>query len=95
MVRSRLKVYMDILKVLAHNGPSKLTHIMYKSMVNYKTVKQCLELLIKKNLAEATSVQKRNVYHITEKGIDVLETLNKLENTLQTPDTHGFLATIF
>jgi len=39
--------------------------------------------LIKQNLVEATLVGKISIYHITEKGIAVLETVSKLENTLQ------------
>ena len=74
---------MNILKVLARRGPLKLTHIMYKTGVNYNNVEQCLEFLIQKNLVEATLVGKRNFYHITERGIVVLETLSKLENTLK------------
>ena len=94
MWRSRLEVYLDILKILARHGrPLKLTHIMYKTGVNYGNVKQCLEFLVKQNLVEATLVWKRNIYHITERGIAVLETLNKLENTLKISCTHGFLST--
>jgi len=83
MGRSRLEVYMDILKVLARHGPSKLTHIMFEIEVNYGNVKRCLEFLIKQNLVEETLVGKRNFYHITEKGMAVLETISKLENVLQ------------
>lgn len=84
MVGSRLEVYLDILKVLARCGPLKLTLIMHQTEINYQHVKQCLELLIKQNLVEAKLVVgKRNIYHITEGGIAVLETLSKLENTLK------------
>jgi len=78
MRRSRLEIYMGILKFLACRGPSKLTHIMYETMTNHKNMKQCIEFLTKKNLVEAVG-EKRNFYRITEKGIATLETLNKLE----------------
>jgi len=82
MMRSRLDVYVNILKALAR-GSSKLTHIMYQAEINYKTVRRCLNFLIKQNLVKATPVGKRRFYHLTERGIAVLETLSKLENTLQ------------
>ena len=82
-MRSRLEVYLDILKVLARCGPSKLTYIMFETEVNYNNVKRCLEFLVKQNLVKASLVGKRNFYHITEGGIVVLETLGKLENVLQ------------
>jgi len=83
VARSRLEVYLDILKGLARRGPSKLTHVMFEIEVNYGNVKRCLEFLIKQNLVEETLVGKRNFYHITEKGIAALETLSTLENVLQ------------
>lgn len=82
MARSRFEVHVDILKVLAHNGQLKLTHVMYQTEVNYKVVKQRLDFLVKKNLVEEKLVGKRSFYHITEKGIAVLETLSTLENVL-------------
>ena len=58
---------------------------MYKTDVNCKDLKQCLELLIKQNLVEETAVGKRSVYRITERGIATLETLRKLEDVLKFP----------
>jgi len=45
MRRSKLEMYIDILKVLAHRGPLKLTHIMYKANVNFRELKQVLPLV--------------------------------------------------
>ena len=83
MRRSSLEVYVDVLKVLAHSGPLKITHVMYKTLVNHKVVKQRLEFLVKQDLVEATHVGKISVYRITEKGNATLETLRLLENVLQ------------
>jgi len=43
MRRSKLEMYIDILKVLAHRGPLKLTHIMYKANVNCSVLKEYLD----------------------------------------------------
>ncbi len=44
MRRSKLEMYVDILKVLAQRGPLKLTHVMYKANVNCSVLKGILGL---------------------------------------------------
>jgi predicted transcriptional regulator len=83
MRRSKLEMYIDILKVLAHRGPLKLTHIMYKANVNCSVLKQYLEFLIKQNLVEERTVGKRRVvYAITPRGITVLKHFRELKQVL-------------
>jgi len=80
MRRSKLEMYIDILKVLAHRGPLKLTHIMYKANVNCSVLKQYLDFLIKQNLVEERTVgKKRTVYAITERGLKVLKYFRELK----------------
>lgn len=79
MVRSRLEVHMDILKVLARRGPLKLTHIVYGAFLGGKELKECLEFLVKQNLVEDRAVGKRVTYCITDRGITVLKNFRKLE----------------
>jgi len=88
MRRSKLEMYVDILKVLAHHGPLKLTHIMYKANVNCSVLKQYLDFLIQQNLVEEQALhEKRNktrvVYAITERGKTVLKYFRELNNALQ------------
>ncbi len=59
MRRSKLEIYIDILNVLALKGQLKLTHIMYKSNVNCKVLKEQLEFLIKNGLVEEKMLKKR------------------------------------
>ena len=59
MRRSKLEIYIDILNVLALKGQLKLTHIMYKSNVNCKVLKEQLEFLIKNGLVEEKILKKR------------------------------------
>ena len=83
MRRSKLEMYIDILKVLAHRGPLKLTHIMYKANVNCSVLKQYLEFLIKQNLVEERIAGKRRVvYAITPRGITVLKHFRELKQIL-------------
>jgi len=83
MRRSKLEMYIDILKVLSHRGPLKLTHIMYKANVNCSVLKQYLDFLIQQNLIEERTVgKKRIVYAITERGVTVLKHFRELKTVL-------------
>jgi len=76
-------MYVDILKVLAHRGPLKLTHIMYKANVNCSVLKQFLDFLIEQKLVEERTIgKKRIVYAITERGITVLKYFRELKAVL-------------
>ncbi|UCE28709.1 MAG: transcriptional regulator [Candidatus Bathyarchaeota archaeon] len=83
MRRSKLEMYIDILKVLAQKGPLKLTHIMYKANVNCSVLKQYLDFLISQNLVEEQTVgKKRIVYVVTDKGRTVLKYFRELRSVL-------------
>ena len=81
-------MYIDILKVLAQNGPMKLTHVMYKANVNCSVLKQNLDFLIEQNLLEEQITSKRRNrtkirYAITEKGRTVIKYFNEVNRALQ------------
>ena len=83
-----MEMYIDIVKVMAHHGPMKLTHIMYKANVNCSVLKGTLEFLIQQNLVEEQiTVKKRNKtkirYAVTEKGKTVLKYFNRVDEALQ------------
>lgn len=83
MRRSQLEMYIDILKVLAHRGPLKLTHIMYKANVNCSVLKQYLEFLMKQGLIEERiASEQRTVYAVTQKGMTVLKYFRELNQAL-------------
>ena len=74
MRRSKLEMYVDILKVLAHTGPLKLTQVMYKSNCNGSMLNECLDFLIKQGFVEERAVKKKSViYAVTQRGITVLK----------------------
>jgi predicted transcriptional regulator len=80
MRRSKLEMYIDILKVLAQRGPLKLTHIMYKANVNCSVLKEYLDFLIQQELVEEQVVgKKRIVYAVSEKGFNVLKYFRELK----------------
>ena len=88
MRRSKMEMYIDILKVMAQNGPMKLTHVMYKANVNCSVLKENLDFLLQQNLIqEQITVKKRNKtkvrYAITEKGRTVIKYFNEVNRVLQ------------
>lgn len=83
MRRSKLEMYIDILKVLAQRGPLKLTHVMYKANVNCSVLKEYLDFLMKQGLVEERTIGKRRVvYAITQRGITVLKYFRELKQVL-------------
>jgi len=88
MRRSKLEMYVAILKALARHGPLKLTHVMYKANINCSVLKECLDFLIQQNLAEQQALHKKRnhetvVYAITERGLTVLKYFKELDSALQ------------
>ncbi len=76
-------MYVDILKVLAHRGPLKLTHVMYKANVNCSVLKEYLEFLMKQELVEERHARKNLiVYAITQRGLMVLKYFRELKQVL-------------
>jgi predicted transcriptional regulator len=61
MRRSKLEMYVDILKVLVHWGPLKLTHVMYKADVNCSVLEEYLDFLIKQGLVVRTQFHPSSV----------------------------------
>jgi predicted transcriptional regulator len=83
MRRSQLEMYVDILEVLDHRGPLKLTHIMNKANVNCSVLKEYLDFLTKQGLVEEKIIGKeRKVYAITQLGVTVLEQFRELKEVL-------------
>jgi predicted transcriptional regulator len=83
MRRSKLEMYVDVLKALALRGPLKLTHIMYKANVNCSVLSEYLEFLLKQGLVEERTVKKnKTVYAVTQHGISVLKAFKELTQAL-------------
>ena len=83
MRRSKLEMYVDILSVLSHRGPLKLTHVMYKANVNCSVLKEYLDFLMKQGLVEERPVKKgRIVFAVTQRGLMVLKYFRELKQVL-------------
>jgi predicted transcriptional regulator len=83
MTRSRIEVYVDILSVMAHKEPLKLTHIMYGANVNFRILNEYLDFLIKQGLVEKRNIENGHVvFRVTQHGIDVLKYFRELTMVL-------------
>ncbi|MEM2098907.1 MAG: winged helix-turn-helix domain-containing protein [Candidatus Bathyarchaeia archaeon] len=90
MRRSKLEMYMAILKALAQRGPMRLTHIMYKANVNCTVLKECMAYLIKQGLVEERAIKKRcTKYAITARGITILKYFRELQQALPISDENS------
>jgi len=80
MRRSKLEVYLDILKAVSETEkPTKIGN-----MVNLSWNKTCkyLEFLEINGLIRGSRKGKRIEYKLTEKGFEVLKTLQKIKDAL-------------
>ena len=74
MRRSHLEKYIEIIGVLAQNGPLKQTPLMYKANLNCTVIKDDLKFLVKQGLVEERTIEKNKiVFAITQQGINVLK----------------------
>jgi len=62
-------------------GASK-TRVVYQANLNFRTVNPYLELLMKNDLIVASNQGPRVVYETTEKGTDLMKTIEQVHSTL-------------
>jgi predicted transcriptional regulator len=78
--RSKLEMYVDILKVLADNGPLMQANIMSKANLNCNMPKEVLSFLVKQELVVEHTIKKSTtVFAVTRKGITVQRYFRELE----------------
>jgi predicted transcriptional regulator len=80
--RSRIERYLDILRVVARNGPIKQTHIMYKANLSWVELKKNLTHLMK--LKMITEIDDSNclLYAISDTGLSTIYNYEKIEGIL-------------
>jgi predicted transcriptional regulator len=83
MKRSQLEMCVDILEILAHEGPLNMMHVMHNANVNCSMLKECIDFLTKQGLVEVKFTGKeRKVYAITQIGVTVLKQFRELKDVL-------------
>ena len=71
--RSKLEINLDILKILASQGPIELTLLTHKADLSQNVLRQHLDFLAQQDLVEEQKFSKTKVFYvITERGVRVL-----------------------
>jgi predicted transcriptional regulator len=85
--RSKLEVNLDILKILASQGPMELTQLMNKADLSQSVLEQHLDFLIPQNLVEEQNLGKDETFYVvTERGLRVLKVVVPIiEEALKIP----------
>jgi predicted transcriptional regulator len=83
MRRSHLEKYIEIIGVLAQNGPLKLTPLTYKANLNCSVLKEDLSFLVKQGLVEKRTIGNTKIFFaITQRGINVLKYFQAFKHSL-------------
>ena len=78
MRRSKLELYLDILRVLRHGKPMNPTQIMYEVNVAYIFLERFLSFLTEHSLVDRVSDGNRVKYVIAQKGLAILHCYGEL-----------------
>ena len=77
-----MDIMTEILKV-AKEGILK-TQIMYKANLSFTQLNDYLKFMLNNNLINQTNIEGKEVYVVTEKGLDFLQRHNELTKLLKT-----------
>lgn len=71
--RSKLEINLDILRILASQGPMEPTQLTHKTDLSQNVLRQHLDFLAQQNLVEEQKFGKTEVFYvIAERGLRVL-----------------------
>ena len=71
--RNKVDIIHDMLKIIQEKGENiKKTHLMYKANLSHKQMESYIEGLIKNNLIENNTSNKKYSIKLTKKGADFL-----------------------
>ena len=71
--RNKADIVHDMLRIIRENGDKvKKTHLMYKANLSHKQMESYLSELMKNNLIEKNTSEKKYFIKVTKKGSDFL-----------------------
>jgi predicted transcriptional regulator len=77
--RDRISIIVDVLEAARQGMPK--TQIMYRVNLDYKTLNQYVELLLKNELL--SKILNKRIYKTTDRGIDFLECYHEVMELLK------------
>jgi predicted transcriptional regulator len=88
--RTKIQIYLDVLKVLEREKYVKPTNLMYKTNLSWMPLKHILNVLFENKLVEYTEISpKRRLYYLTDEGKKVLEALETAFQIMQKVELYG------
>lgn len=79
--RSRLETIADVMKAIA-GGAQKPTHIMYKANLSWGVMQNYVKLLEAQGLVVIGTEEGKNLYHLSEKGFQLLSQFASIRRDL-------------
>jgi predicted transcriptional regulator len=83
--RSRLEVFMDIMKVVAEEREAKRTRIMYKANLGWGVLKDSIERMEKKGVLTSRETPSGVFVKATEDGLVLLQKYRAVESVFSEP----------
>ncbi|MBW2964486.1 DUF4364 family protein [Candidatus Woesearchaeota archaeon] len=78
--RGRLEIIHDLLNAIQQKGGTiKPTHLLYKSNLSHKKMKEYVEELIRQEFIKEQSRNDKRVYSITDKGSEFLSEFQRIK----------------
>jgi predicted transcriptional regulator len=91
--RSKLEVFVDILRVVAEEGEIRRTRVMYRANLAWKVLKEALETLEAKGIVKSEQKPSGVFVSLTNEGYSVLRRFDEFE-TVFTPSTRGAVSVV-
>ena len=80
MKRSKLSIYMDILRLIQNEGgKAKPTRILYGANLSYTALKEYLDVLLSIGLIEKVTEKDRVFYKLTKKGYEFINKFREIK----------------
>jgi predicted transcriptional regulator len=83
--RSKLEVFMDIMKVVAEEREAKRTRIMYRANLAWNVLKESLDTLERIGVLTSEDTPAGLVVHSTENGLELLNKYCAVESVFAEP----------
>ena len=80
MKRSKLTIFMDILRLIQNQGgKSKPTRILYGANLSYTALKEYLDVLVNIGLIEKVTEKNHDFYKLTKKGYEFINKFREIK----------------
>jgi predicted transcriptional regulator len=83
--RSRMETFCDILRAIGA-GAEKPTHIMYKANLSWTVMQNYIKSLETQGLVISVSDQGKRLYHLSDKGFQLLKQFLTIREDLNLPN---------